>query len=98
MIDPAHTFARATFDLLMVVHDRQLPPPLSINWSTYSNELGVQVPPGDFLRWLDSLTDAQRSMSAYDGRCHHHATGILRGAPETHLRLTSVALQRQAVA
>lgn len=98
MIDPAHPFARATFDLLMVMHDRQLPPPMCINWSAYTNSLSVQVPPGDFLRWLDSLADPQRSMSCHDGRCHHRATGQLRGAPETHVRLTSVALQPKAVA
>lgn len=91
MIDPAHSFARSTFDLLMVVHDRQLPAPLSLNWSQYDQQLSVQVPPGDFLRWMDALTDACRSTSRRDGRLHYRATGQLRGAPGQTIRLTAVS-------
>lgn len=97
MIDPAHAFARATFDVLMVIHDRQLPAPLSLNWSEYTGQLGIQVPPGDFLRWLDALTNAERVTTVTDNRPHYKATGTLRGAPGVHVRITAVG-QRLGVA
>ena len=95
MTDP---FARATFDLLMVMQDRQLPAPLSLTWSQYTHELGVQVPPGSFLRWLDSMTYAERSTSRHGGLRHHRANGHLRGAPEVKVRLTAVTAEFPAVA
>lgn len=92
MIDPAHLFARATFDLLMVVHDRQLPAPMSLHWSQYRQQLNVQVTPGDFLRWLDALSDVKRSASTRPGRTHYKASGALRGAPDTTITLSAVSL------
>lgn len=97
MTDPAHPFARVTFDLLLVIHDQQLPAPLSLNWSEYAQQLSVQVHPGDFLRWLDALADPERSRSIRDGRAHYKATGALRGAPEHRVRLSAVGVQRRAV-
>lgn len=92
MIDPAHPFARATWDLLMVMHDRQLPAPMSLSWSNYSQRLAVQVTPSDFLRWLDALTDlTERSAYPSHGRTHYKATGVLRGAPDTTVRLSAVS-------
>lgn len=91
MIDPAHPYARAMWDLLMVIHDRQLPPPMSTHWSQYTNQLSVQVPPGDFLRWLDCLSTPVRSASSRDGRTHYRATGELRGAPQTTVTLSAVS-------
>lgn len=96
MIDPAHAFARATFDLLMVIHDRQLPPPMSLNWNPFAHELSVQVLTSDFLRYLDALADPERATSRRDGRRHYRARGVLRGAPDTHIRLTAVAAQAVA--
>lgn len=98
VIDPAHPFARATWDLLMVMHDRQLPAPLSLNWSQYSSQLSVQVPPGDFLRWLDALSQPTRSTSSRDGRTHYRASGVLRGAPDSTVRLTAVSAVRPVAA
>lgn len=95
MIDPAHPFARATWDLLMVMHDRQLPAPMSLCWSEWSQRLAVQVPPRDFLRWLDALGDlSERSAYPSHGRTHYKATGSLRGAPETTVRLSAVSALR----
>lgn len=98
MIDPAHPFARATFDLLMVIHDRQLPAPMGLSWSQYTQQLSVQVPPGDFLRWLDCLSDADRATTQRDGRTHYKATGELRGVPGMTIRLTAVSALRVVAA
>jgi hypothetical protein len=82
----------------MVIHDRQLPAPMSLHWSEYAQHLSVQVPSSDFLRWLDALTDVERSTSIRGGRAHYRATGALRGAPEHRVRLSAVGIHRQAVA
>lgn len=91
MIEPAHPFARATFDLLMVIHDRQLPPPMSTRWSPFTQQLTVQVEQGHFLRYLDALSEATQTVSNRDHYRHYNATGVLRGAPETRVTLTSVS-------
>jgi len=92
MTDPAHPFARATYDLLMVMHDRQLPPPMALTWSPYTSQLTVQVPPGDFLRWLDVLTYTNRATHQRDGRTHYTAKGRLLGASEHVIQLTAVQI------
>ena len=92
MIDPAHPFARATWDLLMVMHDRQLPAPMSLNWNPFANELYVQVLSGDYLLWLDALADVERATTQRDGRYHYKASGALRGAADTHIHLTAIGL------
>lgn len=98
MIAPSHPFARATWDLLMVMHDRQLPAPMSLHWSDWSHRLAVQVQPRDFLRWLDALSDlSERTATPVRGRTHYKATGVLRGAPQTAIRLSAVS-DLQAVA
>jgi len=94
VIDPAHLFARATFDLLMVVHDRQLPAPMSLHW--LGHELHVQVQPANYLRYLDALVDVDRAVTRRDGRAHYRATGALRGATDTRIRLVSVVLEAVA--
>ncbi|MFF1820368.1 hypothetical protein ACFVWG_23890 [Kribbella sp. NPDC058245] len=98
MTDPAQSFARATYDVLMVMHDRQLPAPLSLHWSPYLNHLSLQVQPGDFLRWLDALTESYRTAHVREGQTHHRASGKLRGAPEVAIDLTTVTKPRRAVA
>lgn len=97
MIDPAHPFARANWELLMVMHDRQLPAPMSLHWSTYYQQLSVQVTPSHFLRWLDALSDAAMTPSTRDGRTYYKACGVLRGTSGVTISLTAVG-KMQAVA
>lgn len=98
MIDPAHPFARATWDLLMVMHDRQLPAPMSLNWNPFSSQLYVQVLSSDYLRYLDALVGSEQVVTQRDGHNHYKATGMLRGAPETHIHLTAIVRPFRAVA
>lgn len=98
MIDPAHPFARATWDLLMVMHDRQLPPPMSLNWNPFASVLYVQVLGSDYLRYLDALVSAEQTVTQRDGRSHYKAAGTLRGAPETHIHLTAILQPERVVA
>ena len=90
MIDPAHPFARATWDLLMVMHDQQLPPPMSLTWDQYGQVLGVQVPAENYLLWLGAVAEATTETQTYEESVHRTAIGQLRAAPATRVRLITV--------